>query len=170
MQEYHYRRFSQSSEIPGGAKVDLQATKLNNSKKVVCVRTENEKDVKKWKTNVIIHPLILEVISSGKIQTYIIGGVTPQGIFKTDLLPNAKRLKGTGNVSIGVVVFKEKRWTWLGDSTFSPNGFLPVPVLPQGWGDLMRIFVKLFSLDFQLKKQKNKNCFFWNFFSYNKQK
>lgn len=56
MQEYHYRRFSQSSEFPGASKVDLQATKLNNSNKVVRVRTENEIDVRKQKTNVISHP------------------------------------------------------------------------------------------------------------------
>lgn len=81
---------------------------------------------------VISHPPILEVISSSKIQTYtVIGGVMPQGIFNFDLLPNAKRLKGTGNVSVGVVVYKEKRRTWLGDSTCSSIRFLPVPVLPQ---------------------------------------
>lgn len=30
MQEYNYRRFSQSKQFPGGAIVDLQGTKSNN--------------------------------------------------------------------------------------------------------------------------------------------
>lgn len=54
MQEYRYRGFLQCSEFPGDVKVDLQAAKLNNSKKVVRARTENEDDVRQWKTLTIL--------------------------------------------------------------------------------------------------------------------
>lgn len=102
MQEYCYRGFSQCSKFPGDVKVDLQAAKLNNSK-VVRARTENEDDVRQWKTNAINH---LRLYPSEKSK-HIICGVMPQGIFTSNSLPNAKRLKGTGNVSVGVVVFQE---------------------------------------------------------------
>lgn len=122
MQEYRYRGFSQCSEFPGDAKVYLQAAKLNNSKKAVRARTENEDDVRQWKTNAISHPRLYPSEKS----KHIICGVMPQGIFTSNSLPNAKRLKGTGNVSVGVVVFQENFFY----STFSSVVFRPAPVLP----------------------------------------
>lgn len=103
MQEYHYKRFSQSSDFSRDALVDLSATKLNNGKKVIPVNLCEQMKNK-------CHSSPFDFVVSGNTDP-----VLPESCLKDSLTltPSqcAKRLKVTENVSVRAVFIKREMMT-----------------------------------------------------------